>query len=116
MDDVVKTKLRRRTLLGGSCLCNNTSAASALKGDGVMERSTVGTYTVTLPHKYPDVDSMWAHLNGGTADQIAADITHSNTGSTTVLTITVKDISGAALADVNAVRLNWGAIASGRAP
>lgn len=114
MDDVVKTKLRRRYLLAGSCLLNNTSAVSAVKGDGAMARTDVGTFTVTLDRKYPDFDSLIAYVNAGTGDQKVGAITYSNTGTTTVLTITTTDISGAATADLNAVRLNWIGVASGR--
>lgn len=115
MDDVVKTKLRRRTLLCGSWLCNNTDPPTAPEGDGKVARTDVGTYVVTLPHKYSGMDYVSAFLNNDTGDQIPAKVRHVTTGATSTLTITVKDLSGAALADVNAMRLGWIAIASGRA-
>lgn len=106
---------RKRVQYEGSCQLNNTSAVSLQQGDGTMARTGVGTFTVTFAEDLGTLISATAQVNAGTGDQKVGDITSAVTGGVTVLTITTIDISGAALADLNAVRLNWRATYSGAA-
>lgn len=99
------TTKRGRIDVCGSFTTANTSAPTTPKGDGVVARSDVGVFTVTLPGLYGDLECITPHISGG-ASTVQA------TYSAGVITITTYT-SGSA-ADTNALRVNWRATFSSR--
>src|SRR5512138_94316 len=101
------------TLLCGSGETDGAANMVNQLGHAALARTGVGTHTATLDKNYGTMVSGIATVNAGTGDQIVGAVTHSAASGVSVLTITINDISGAALTDaLNGPRLNWMAVFS----
>lgn len=99
------TTKRGRIDVCGSFSTANTGTPTTPKGDGVAARTGVGTFTITLPAQYGDLECVLTHISGGAS---TIDATYSS-GVITITTYT----SGSA-ADTNTLRVNWFATFSSR--
>jgi|SRR3990172_6005047 len=111
----IYTTLRGRKILGGSFVTATASVPTSQKGDGVAAYSATGVYTVTLPKKYGVCESLVCTISNE-ADGDLIVVRSSYAPSTGVLTIGVRDISGAAYANSTGLIVNWVAIFSDRVP
>ena len=110
----LKTKLRGRCVLTGCFTTATTSAPTAQQGDGVAAYSATGVYTVTMPNTGGPVESVFAQIDNG-ADGDLIVVRAGYVPATGVLTIGVRDISGAGYANSTGLVVSYIVILHGRA-
>ena len=107
MKHPVFTPQRARNILWGSFESDGSNTPVNQLGDGAATHASTGTWTVTLDKDYGTMESCVVSIGANTGDQYGRSASCSNSTGVSVLTITVIDNSGGAVADIDGPRINW---------